>query len=58
MSFSINRMLQGGVLMLMVAVQPLAVFAQDLWLNLPGAAGKPGSGKKVVLISGDEEYRS
>lgn len=27
------------------------------WLELPGAAG-PGQGKKIVLISGDEEYRS
>ena len=32
----------------------------SLWLNIPGAKGKslPGTGKKVVLISGDEEYRS
>lgn len=32
----------------------------SLWLTLPGVKGKslPGTGKKVVLISGDEEYRS
>ncbi len=30
----------------------------DPWLTMPGAAGKSGSGKKIVLISGDEEYRS
>lgn len=47
-----------GLLFLLVAIEPLALFAQDFWLNLPGASGKPGSGKKVVLISGDEEYRS
>lgn len=35
-----------------------AIQAQDAWLDLPGAPGKPGSGKKVVMISGDEEYRS
>ncbi|MBW3622860.1 MAG: ThuA domain-containing protein [Armatimonadetes bacterium] len=27
------------------------------WLSLPGKSG-PGHGKKIVLISGDEEYRS
>ncbi len=35
--------------------------AEDgLWLSLPGNPNHtlPGSGKKVVLISGDEEYRS
>jgi hypothetical protein len=29
----------------------------DPWLDLPGGAG-PGAGKRVVLVSGDEEYRS
>ena len=29
----------------------------DLWLDVPGGEG-PGKGKRVVLISGDEEYRS
>jgi hypothetical protein len=28
------------------------------WLSFPGKENLPGSGKKVVLISGDEEYRS
>ena len=32
--------------------------AKDLWLTLPGTPGKHGNGKKIVLISGDEEYRS
>ena len=31
--------------------------AADPWLELPGGEG-PGKGKQVVLISGDEEYRS
>ena len=29
----------------------------DPWLTLPGGDG-PGKGKRVVLVSGDEEYRS
>jgi hypothetical protein len=32
-------------------------FADDPWLQIPGSTG-PGRGKHVVLISGDEEYRS
>lgn len=37
---------------------PLPGFAgDDLWLDLPGGDG-PGKGKHIVLISGDEEYRS
>jgi hypothetical protein len=31
--------------------------AADPWLDLPGGDG-PGRGKRVVLVSGDEEYRS
>ena len=31
--------------------------AADPWLTLPGGEG-PGKGKKIVLVSGDEEYRS
>lgn len=31
---------------------------ENQWLEFPGAAGKPGSGKRVVLVAGDEEYRS
>jgi hypothetical protein len=29
----------------------------DQWLTFPGQSG-PGKGKKIVLVSGDEEYRS
>ena len=31
--------------------------AQDAWITCAGQDG-PGKGKHVVLISGDEEYRS
>ena len=31
--------------------------AADPWLSFPGGDG-PGKGKKIVLVSGDEEYRS
>jgi len=33
-----------------------ATFAEDPWLELP--AGEGGHGKKVVIITGDEEYRT
>ena len=32
-------------------------WADDPWLDVAGGEG-PGSGKRVVLVSGDEEYRS
>lgn len=35
----------------------VAVGAEEPWLEVPGGAG-PGAGKRVVLVSGDEEYRS
>ncbi len=47
------RFLSLFVLMLIVP----AVTAADPWLTFPGGDG-PGKGKKVVLVSGDEEYRS
>lgn len=33
------------------------ISAQQLWVTYPGGSG-PGAGKHVVLVSGDEEYRS
>ncbi len=48
------------LLSLMLAVLFLAAWpaaGADPWLEVAGGAG-PGSGTKVVLISGDEEYRS
>lgn len=32
--------------------------AGDAWVSYDGAEGLPGSGKRVVLLAGDEEYRS
>src|ERR1700683_1233873 len=34
-----------------------SVHAQDPWVVYPGGDG-PGKGKHIVLVSGDEEYRS
>lgn len=39
------------------ALVPGVAFAADPWVVYPGGEG-PGKGKHVVLISGDEEYRS
>jgi hypothetical protein len=43
--------------LLLVAAFGLHLQAADPWLVLIGANG-PGAGKKIVLVSGDEEYRS
>jgi type 1 glutamine amidotransferase len=43
-------------ILLILLLAATSAFAAD-WLTIPGAAG-PGKGKRVVLISGDEEYRS
>ena len=39
---------------------PLCLFAQSgpQYVVFEGTSGKPGNGKHIVLISGDEEYRS
>jgi len=42
-----------GVLVSLAAVATAA----EAWNSFPGEAG-PGKGKQVVLVSGDEEYRS
>ncbi len=34
-----------------------ALQAEDLWISFKGGEG-PGKGKQIVLVSGDEEYRS
>jgi len=48
-----RRSLSAAIALLFAA--PL--FAADPWLEFPGGDG-PGKGKHVVLVSGDEEYRS
>jgi len=42
-----------GLALVALAAQP----AGDLWLAFPGGEG-PGRGRHIVLVSGDEEYRS
>ncbi len=44
-----------GLSMLMLASCPL--LAEDGWVHYPGKEG-PGKGKRIVFITGDEEYRS
>jgi hypothetical protein len=44
-------------LMLGVAFIAYTARADDPWLTVKGGAG-PGQGKRIVLVSGDEEYRS
>src|SRR5438046_2194732 len=52
------RQLAGGVLLVVGAVlQSAQVQAADPWVVYEGYDG-PGKGKHIVLISGDEEYRS
>ncbi len=41
----------------LICLIALPVFADDRWLEYPGGKGV-GEGKHVVLVSGDEEYRS
>ena len=41
---------------LMVSVA-MTASAEDPWLSYKGGAG-PGKGKKIVFVTGDEEYRS
>jgi hypothetical protein len=45
-------------LTLMASVALIASASAEDWLHFPAKAGGTGGGKKIVLISGDEEYRS
>ena len=43
---------------LLIVFQTTSAWAQpEQWISYQGGEG-PGSGKKIVLVSGDEEYRS
>jgi hypothetical protein len=42
---------------LVFLISGVAAWAADPWVVYPGAEG-PGKGKHIVLVSGDEEYRS
>ena len=44
--------------LLLFAFAPLASAADDPWLHFAPGKATLGQGKKIVLISGDEEYRS
>ena len=44
------------ILALTITAAPL--LAADPWLTYPGEGDGPGKGKSIVLVSGDEEYRS
>ncbi len=44
-------------LLLLSALLPASLPAQDPWVVYPGSGGV-GAGRKVVLVAGDEEYRS
>lgn len=49
---------QSALFTLIAMVCVATATAQQPWLVFDGAEDKPGSGKHVVLVSGDEEYRS
>src|SRR6476661_5508750 len=46
-----------GVALLIFALMGASATAGDQWVDYKGHDG-PGKGKRVVLLSGDEEYRS
>lgn len=56
-STGIRSFLPAGWLVLALIAMAAAGRAQDSWVVYKGASG-PGAGKKIVLVSGDEEYRS
>lgn len=41
-----------------VALMPMVAFAADPWVTYRGTGDGIGKGKHIVLVSGDEEYRS
>jgi hypothetical protein len=45
------------LLLLALLLAPCARAADEAWITFPGGEG-PGKGKHVVLVSGDDEYRS
>src|SRR6266487_4397048 len=53
-----RRFLPGSLLALaFIGMSPFSLTAADQWVVYDGFDG-PGKGKHVVLVSGDEEYRS
>jgi type 1 glutamine amidotransferase len=53
-----RHIMRGGIAAFFTIVcSASVVVAADPWIELPGGDG-PGKGKHIVLVSGDEEYRS
>jgi hypothetical protein len=52
-----NRLKRTSILPAMALLLVATARADDQWVVYQGGDG-PGQGKNVVLISGDEEYRS
>jgi hypothetical protein len=52
-----NRLLVAGVVFVAMVLGSALTWGADEWISFPGGDGA-GKGKKVVLVSGDEEYRS
>jgi len=50
-------LLRETLALLLALLLALPAAAEDPWIVFPGGDG-PGEGKQIVLISGDEEYRS
>ena len=53
----VSRLFSWVILVLFACTAAPQGIAADAWNTFPGGDG-PGNGKQVVLISGDEEYRS
>jgi type 1 glutamine amidotransferase len=54
---TMTRAIRAGVAILAVVVGGASLRAADPWVVYEGSEG-PGKGKHIVLVSGDEEYRS
>src|SRR6188768_384480 len=54
---SVPRFALFAALLASALFSPVATAADDAWIVFEGGEG-PGKGKHVVLVSGDEEYRS
>jgi hypothetical protein len=57
MTSILYRLAVASFFALSLFVPAMNAHAEDPWVVYPGGAG-PGAGKNVVLVSGDEEYRS
>ena len=58
MSMITPRGALSSVLLLLCAALPSAGAAEQPWVVFPGDRAAPGAGKRIVFLTGDEEYRS